>query len=466
MKSKKYKEKVDALLKKQDGKLNKNTKIKKLKDKIKSKKEDNLKEYKKVKNKKKINFKRLNRKNKIIKDTWVNVLRKKRMKIELIVSMLIFLFLTCKIAYIQFVDGEKLESMAYTQQTMDRSINPKRGVIYDATGKNILAISSTVETVTVNPVNILKEDRQKVARALSEIFNLDYETILKKVSKRTSIETIIKKVDKEKADELRVWLKDNNINSGINIDEDTKRFYPYNNLASQVIGFCGSDNQGLDGIESVYEDDLKGKKGKIKKLTDATGKDILDQKEEYVEAINGNDLVLTIDVVIQGIAEKYLKEACIDNKCTDGGNIIVMNPQNGDILAMAGYPNYNLNEPFKLDLENILDTEKTKILQGLWRNKAICDTYEPGSTFKLVTASAALEEKIVTNIDNEGEFCCTGSIEVAGVRMKCWRYYRPHGAESLRKALMNSCNPVFIGLGQKLRCTYILYLLRKIWIFR
>ena len=466
MKSKKYKEKVDALLKKQDGKLNKNTKIKKLKDKIKSKKEDNLKEYKKVKNKKKINFKRLNRKNKIIKDTWVNVLRKKRMKIELIVSMLIFLFLTCKIAYIQFVDGEKLESMAYTQQTMDRSINPKRGVIYDATGKNILAISSTVETVTVNPVNILKEDRQKVARALSEIFNLDYETILKKVSKRTSIETIIKKVDKEKADELRVWLKDNNINSGINIDEDTKRFYPYNNLASQVIGFCGSDNQGLDGIESVYEDDLKGKKGKIKKLTDATGKDILDQKEEYVEAINGNDLVLTIDVVIQGIVEKYLKEACIDNKCTDGGNIIVMNPQNGDILAMAGYPNYNLNEPFKLDLENILDTEKTKILQGLWRNKAICDTYEPGSTFKLVTASAALEEKIVTNIDNEGEFCCTGSIEVAGVRMKCWRYYRPHGAESLRKALMNSCNPVFIGLGQKLRCTYILYLLRKIWIFR
>ena len=466
MKSKKYKEKVDALLKKQDGKLNKNTKIKKLKDKIKSKKEDNLKEYKKVKNKKKINFKRLNRKNKIIKDTWVNVLRKKRMKIELIVSMLIFLFLTCKIAYIQFVDGEKLESMAYTQQTMDRSINPKRGVMYDATGKNILAISSTVETVTVNPVNILKEDRQKVARALSEIFNLDYETILKKVSKRTSIETIIKKVDKEKADELRVWLKDNNINSGINIDEDTKRFYPYNNLASQVIGFCGSDNQGLDGIESVYEDDLKGKKGKIKKLTDATGKDILDQKEEYVEAINGNDLVLTIDVVIQGIVEKYLKEACIDNKCTDGGNIIVMNPQNGDILAMAGYPNYNLNEPFKLDLENILDTEKTKILQGLWRNKAICDTYEPGSTFKLVTASAALEEKIVTNIDNEGEFCCTGSIEVAGVRMKCWRYYRPHGAESLRKALMNSCNPVFIGLGQKLRCTYILYLLRKIWIFR
>ena len=178
--------------------------------------------------------------------------------------------------------------------------------------------------------------------------------------------------------------------------------------------------------------------------------------ESYISAIDGNDLILTIDSNIQGIAEKYLKEACIDNVCTDGGNIIIMNPKNGDILAMAGYPNYNLNEPFNPsteDMEKIWDTitetEKVKNMQAVWRNKAISDTYEPGSTFKLVTASAALEEKI-TSVDKAGEFCCTGSITIAGVRMKCWRYYRPHGSESLREALMNSCNPVFIGLGQKI----------------
>ena len=163
-----------------------------------------------------------------------------------------------------------------------------------------------------------------------------------------------------------------------------------------------------------------------------------------------------LDSTIQGIAEKYLKEACIDNVCTDGGNIIVMNPKTGDILAIAGYPNYNLNDPYSPTTEDLIakwdslsQADKNKELQSMWRNKAISDTYEPGSTFKLVTASSALEEGITTT-DKEGEFSCTGSIEIAGVRMKCWRYYRPHGQESLRQALMNSCNPVFIGLGQKL----------------
>ena len=272
-------------------------------------------------------------------------------------------------------------------------------------------------------------------------------------------------MDKEKADELRVWMQNNNITTGINIDEDTKRYYPFNNLASQVIGFCGSDNQGLDGIEALYDKILKGSTGKITKLRDARGGDIDDTSEEYVKAVNGDDLVLTIDSTIQGIAEKYLKEACIDNKCTDGGNIIVMNPKNGDILALAGYPNYNLNEPYSPntdELKSVWDTlsqeDKTKNMQAMWRNKAVSDTYEPGSTFKLVTASASLEEKIA-QVDKAGEFCCTGGIDVAGVRMKCWRYYRPHGSESLRQALMNSCNPVFIGLGQKLGVhTYYSYL--------
>ena len=265
-----------------------------------------------------------------------------------------------------------------------------------------------------------------------------------------------KKVEKEKSNIIREWLIENNIDQGINIDEDTKRYYPYSKLGSQIIGFCGSDNQGLNGIEAKYDEILKGKKGSISKTTDAKGKNIEDTEEKYNEAISGNSIELTIDKNIQQIAEKYLEDACIDNKCTDGGNVLIMNPQNGDILAMATYPNYNLNEPFKInnsELEAVWDTlsseEKNNSLQAMWRNKAIADTYEPGSTFKLVTASAALEEKI-TDTDRQGEFSCTGGIEVSGVRIKCWRYYRPHGAESLREALMNSCNPVFIGLGQRI----------------
>ncbi len=384
---------------------------------------------------------------------------KKKMRNILFVSFLIIICLIVRLGYIQLIQGKELAELAYEQQTLDRKINPKRGTIYDATGKNILAVSSTVETVTVNPGNISAENKEKVAKVLSDIFELDYETVLKKVKKRSSIETIVKKVEKEKTDELREWMEQNNITTGINIDEDTKRYYPYNNFASQIIGFCGSDNQGLDGIEAKYEEELKGEQGAIQKHTDAKGVEIGEEGENYIPAVDGNDLVLTIDLTIQSIVEKYSEEACIDNVCTDGGSVIVMNPQNGDILAMANYPNYNLNEPYepcteelKATWDSLEQAEKTTYLQAVWRNKAIADTYEPGSVFKLITASAALEEGI-TDTDNEGEFSCTGGIEVAGVRIKCWRYYRPHGSESLRQALMNSCNPVFIGLGQKMGVT-------------
>ena len=390
---------------------------------------------------------------------------KKKMRNTLFIAFLVIICLLVRLGFIQFIQGSELSSLAYQQQTLDRKINPKRGTIFDATGEKVLAVSSTVETVSVNPGNINKEDKEKVAKKLSELFELDYEKTLKKITKRSSIETIAKKVEKEKTDELRVWMEQNNITTGINIDEDTKRYYPYSNFASQIIGFCGSDNQGLDGIEAKYDTELKGKQGSIQRHTDAKGGEIGKEGENYVSAIDGNDLVLTVDFTIQSIAEKYLQEACIDNVCTDGGNIVIMNPQNGDILAMATYPSYNLNTPYeayteelKQNWDSIEQAEKTKNLQAVWRNRAITDTYEPGSVFKLITSSAALEEGI-TDTDNQGEFCCTGGIEVAGVRIKCWRYYRPHGSESLRQALMNSCNPVFIGLGQKMGVhTYYGYL--------
>ena len=399
----------------------------------------------------------------------ISLTNKKKMRNALFITIIIFILLTARLSYIQFIWGAELSQMASSQQAQSRSITAKRGTIYDSTGKYVLAMSSSVESVSVNPTNITNENKEKVAKALSEIFELDYETVFKKVSKRSSIETIVKKVDKEKTDELRKWMEDTGISAGINIDEDSKRYYPYNDLAAQVIGFCGSDNQGLDGIEAKYDEVLKGVNGKIERQTNATGESL--GEEKYVAPIDGNSLTLTIDMTIQSIVEKYLEEACIDNVCTDGGSIIAMNPKNGDILAMATYPSYNLNTPFepysdelKASWETMEQKERTETLQGLWRNKAISDTYEPGSVFKLITASAALEEGI-TDTDNEGEFTCTGGIEVAGTRIKCWRYYRPHGSESLRQGLMNSCNPVFIGLGQKIGVTKYYEYLRKFGLF-
>ena len=400
----------------------------------------------------------------------ISLSNKKKMRNGLFMVLVIFTLLTTRLCYIQFVWGTELSEKAGTQQSQSRTITAKRGTIYDSTGKYILAESSSVEAISVNPTLIYEKDKEKVARALSEIFELDYDKVLKKVSKRSSIETIVKKVDKEHADKLRVWMEENNISTGINIDEDSKRYYPYGSVAAQIIGFCGSDNQGLDGIEAKYDTDLKGKNGKINRQTNVAGASLGD--EIYVAAIDGNNLFLTIDFTIQSIVEKYLKEACIDNICTDGGSIIAMNPRNGDILAMANYPSYDLNTPYepytdeqKATWNTLESAEKTATLQRMWRNKAISDTYEPGSVFKTVTSSAALEEGIVTNIDQQGQFCCTGAIEVSGTRIKCWRYYRPHGPESLRLALMNSCNPVFIGLGQKIGVTKYYEYLRKFGLF-
>ena len=387
---------------------------------------------------------------------------KKRMKNSLAISIIILCTITIRIGCIQFIQGEELQTLAYEQQTLDRKINPKRGTIYDKNG-NELAVSSTVYTITVNPGTI--KEKEKVAKTLSEIFELDYEKVLKKVKKRSSIETIARKQEKSVTDKLQKWIIDNNIKSGINIDEDTKRYYPYNTLGSHIIGYCGSDNQGLGGLEAKYDGILQGIKGRITKIKDASGGEVKGALEQYSKAEDGKGIISTIDMTIQSIAEKYLEDACIDNKCTDGGNVIIEDPTTGDILAMATYPFYNLNEPYQINNEelkqnwnNLSNKEQSEALQTMWRNKAIADTYEPGSTFKLVTTSAALEEKIAEP-DKQGAFSCTGSITIANARIKCWRYYRPHGSQSLRQALMNSCNPVFIGLGQRLGVeTYYKYL--------
>ena len=382
---------------------------------------------------------------------------KKRIIFFLYFVTAFWMIVIVRLIIVQFVEGDKWEQRAIDQAYVSRKITASRGTIYDRTEKNILAQSSSVETVSVNPVNIQDSDKEKVAKMLSEIFEIEYENVLNKVKNNKSKQEIIaRKVDKEKADSLRKWMNENNMFSGINIDEDMKRYYPYGKLASHIIGFVGSDNQGLEGIEAKYNDILTGEKGSISKMLDARGNSFGNGGELFEKAKGGNSIVLTIDKNIQAITEKYLEEACIENECTDGGNVIIMDPRNGDILAMATYPNYDLNSPYEVINEEVKSywqemdkTQRNIYLQKIWRNKAIADTYEPGSTFKLVTTAAAVEEKIAT-ADKAGCFLCSGSIEVAGVRIKCWRYYRPHGSQSLRDGLMNSCNPVFIGLGQKI----------------
>ena len=365
----------------------------------------------------------------------------------------------------QIVKGKELREREQLQSIASSTIDAKRGIIYDC-NKKALAISADVDTITVNPKLITvkvdgnvdeektKSLKEKIAKEFSDLFKLDYNETLNKLNSEKSTETIAEKVETDKVKELKNWMKENSTYSGINIDEDTKRYYPFNNLASNLIGFCGSDNQGLDGIELEYDDVLKGTNGKLTTAISASQKAIPDSNKEYIAPENGSNLYLTIDSTIQSIAEKYLKQAVEENNCKRGGNVIIENPETGEILAMATYPDYNLNTPYepnesiKDGFDKLSQTEKTNKLYSMWRNRAVLDTYEPGSTFKTIIASTALENGITTT-DIPGDFYCSGAQKVADAVIHCAKE-SGHGSESLRQALENSCNPALIQLGQRI----------------
>jgi stage V sporulation protein D (sporulation-specific penicillin-binding protein) len=395
-----------------------------------------------------------------------NLMHYKKLRVTLIVVILILLLLIVRIGFLQFVQGNYLKELAYNQQTINQIISPKRGNIYDSTGK-ALAISAQVDTITINPNKLVKnsndetkEFKEKIAKGLSEIFELNYDEVLEKVNSSSQVETIAKKVEQEKVDTLKKWIEENKISVGINIDEDTKRYYPYNTVASNVIGFCGNDNQGLSGIESKWDSILTGTPGKIVSSKGSNQEEIPNAEETYISAENGSDLTLTIDLNIQTIIEKYLKQAVEDNDCKKGGNVIVMNPKNGDILGMACYPDYNLNSPYTPNAtlaetyDSLSSEEKSESLYKMWANKSVAETYEPGSVFKVITASVALEENITTT-DKSNDFYCKGYEEFEDssasqpLKISCWRA-NPHGVQSLRQALCNSCNPAFMQLGKRI----------------
>ena len=381
------------------------------------------------------------------------------------VATLGFIIIALHLAIIQFVQGEELSQKAYNQQIEAQIISPNRGKIFDAKGET-LAQSIAVDTVSLNPELVTYSNRKKVedeviAKGMSEIFNVTYEKMMEELAKNKSVIVVEKKVEKDKINKLKKWMEENKITAGINVDEDSKRYYPYNNLAANLIGFCGTDNSGQTGIEERWNDVLTGIAGKRVTTVDSNGMAISDEDEQYVTSENGSNIYLTIDTTIQATAEKYLKQAMIENPTATAGNVIIMNPQTGEILAMATNPDYDLNQPSNYEATGYNEEEwkaleavdRSSSLLNVWKNRAVSGTYEPGSTFKLITAAVGLEEGYVKT-DTAGDFNCTGSYVVAiendePVPISCWKP-QPHGSQTLRLALQNSCNPAFMQLGQRI----------------
>lgn len=394
-----------------------------------------------------------------------------KMMITRIITIMLIMVLSLSIVSgaslvnIMIIQGEDLQNKASEQQLYDSLVTAPRGDIYDRNGQ-ILATSTTAWTVYITPNGIknISDDKTRekvrttIAEGLSEILDVDYQKIYDDTEKNSYYVTVKKKIDKTTADKVREFIADNkdlNITKYIGIDETTKRYYPNDNLASVVLGFVGSDEQGLSGIEKYYDTELTGIAGRVVAAKNAAGTDMPFTYERVEEATKGNSLVLTIDSYIQYTAEKYLQTAIEQNLIAERGAAVVMNVKTGAILAMAVKGDFNPNEPFVLSAEDQAkldavtdETEKselkTELLNRQWRNKAVSDSYEPGSVFKLVTASIAIEENLVSK---DNSFFCNGRITVAGQGYGCWKH-GGHGTQNLSMAIANSCNPAFITIGQ------------------
>lgn len=358
---------------------------------------------------------------------------KKKILVMGTLFLAVLLFLAARVVFLIYYRGPELAEKAKELQERERTLVAQRGQILDRNGV-ILAENQTVYNISVIHNQI--EDEKAVVDLLSEKLDMDADVVYEKVSKVTLIEKIKNNVPKDIGDEIMAYgLK------GIKVDEGSKRYYPYDNLASKILGFAGGDNQGIIGLETVYEDVLAGENGELISTTDARGVELDDYMETIEEPIKGDDLMLTIDYNIQcycmQTAEKVYRQ-----KEAEGVSIIAMNPQNGEILAMVDYPEFNLNDPFSFtgDFSECTD------LNEMWRNSCINDTYEPGSVFKIITTAASLEENIVS-LDEQ--FFCPGYITVDDRTIHCHKT-TGHGSENFVEAIGNSCNPVFITLGLRL----------------
>lgn len=385
---------------------------------------------------------------------------KKRIFAFMLIFCCAFTLLAGRVAWLQTIDGASLKKAATQQQTRDNIITSKRGTIYDRNNKE-LAVSASVEMVTVSPSEVRKAaSAELVSKKLAEILSLSYDDVYSKVTKNSSYEIIKRKVESEQTEQIRKLKTDSetkNAFAGVSLEEDTKRYYPYGSFASHVIGFTGTDNQGLYGIEAAYNDELSGVAGRVISAKNAAGVDMPYKYEEKYESQDGLNVVLTIDETIQHFAEKHLEQAYEENKPAQGAFAIVIAPKTGEVLAMATKPDYDLNKPFELTNTEVLEsiaalpeeeqkTEKSKALANLWKNKAVTDSYEPGSVFKILTYAMALEEGVVSLSDT---FNCSGGVKVGPHIIHCWKT-AGHGHETLKEGLQNSCNPVLMELGRRL----------------
>lgn len=384
-----------------------------------------------------------------------NKISKKRIGVILIITIIFMLALLGRVGYLQFIDGNRLQTLATSQQTLTETISAKRGTIYDSTGTT-LAISYETDKVYVTP-SLIKTDANKatVAQNLASILELDYNELLTKILNTSDKFLVASEVEQDKVDAITNWKKDLKYSTGISFEETTSRSYPCKTLASTILGFVGADNQGSTGIESSWNSFLSGTAGKSISLKDASQSEIASSNQTYIAAENGYDISLTIDANIQSIVEKHLAQAVDDYKC-ESGITIAMDPSTGKILAMADYPSYdcnNQNQPnsyLAKTWDSLSQEKKNEALYRMWTPKAVTDEYEPGSVFKIITSSIALEENVV-NTDTIN-FNCSGAYYVPGEArpIKCHKYPYSHGAQSLRQALENSCNPAFVDLGLRI----------------
>lgn len=376
----------------------------------------------------------------------------------IVCGIVAFAVLAVKLYKVQIVDHDLYQKLAVEQQTRESTVTAARGTIYDTNGK-VLAMSASVETVFISPyeAKLYNEDKELIAQTLSTLLGIDKNGILEKLKDTNSwYKTIKKKIEPELAEKIRQFIKENKLKS-VHLETDTKRYYPFSSLACHVIGFVGDDNSGLEGLERKYDSYLAGTDGRIVRLKNAKGTDMLfTDFENYYDSKNGGDVTLTIDSTIQFYVEKYLAQAIKDYDVQNGGACIVMQPKTGEILAMASYGNYNLNDyqavspEVEAELAKITDeTEyKEKLKEALlaqWRDKALADTYEPGSVFKIITCAMALEENVV-NLDST--FYCGGSMDVLGRTspLKCWKT-TGHGSQTLVQAMQHSCNVALVSIG-------------------
>jgi len=363
-------------------------------------------------------------------------LNRKKITIMFFVVSLTMMFLSGRLVYLMVFCSEYYGQKAEDLLERERDIKAARGKILDRNG-TVLATNRSVCTISVIHNQITEPDA--VVNMLVKELGISEETARKRVEKVSSIERVKTNVDKEVGDRIRAYGL-----SGVKVDEDYKRYYPYDTLASTVLGFTGSDNQGIVGLEVEYEEYLQGTSGKILTLTDARGIEIENAGETRLEPVNGNDVVISLDYNIQMYCEQAAERAYI-RKDANRVSIIVMNPQNGELMAMVNYPEYNLNEPFTLNLPEeeiagMSSEEKQSALNAMWRNPCVSDTYEPGSTFKIITAAAALEEDVVSLSDT---FYCPGYRLVEDRRIRCSRT-TGHGSQDFCLGIMNSCKQVFI----------------------